>query len=94
MFRIAIAATAFSLSLSGAHAGDTVSPLEIARQVFVKADSDGNGALTEAEHSDAGLGRFGATFADLDLNNDDSISLQEYVTVFRKHHKGLLGRSA
>ena len=79
---------------TAAQAGEGMTPLEIAQQIFARADSDGNGALTEAEHKAAGLGRFGASFADFDLNNDSTVTLQEYEAVFERFHRGMGGSSA
>lgn len=94
MVRIIAVAALASMSLGYAQAGEALSPLQIAQQIFAKADTNGDGALTQAEHEAAGLGRFGASFADFDLDKDSTVTLEEYEAVFKRHHKGMVGTSA
>ncbi len=87
MTRIFAAAALACLAVSPASAGDGASPLKVAQHVFEKADTDNNGVLTIAEHESAGLGRFGASFADFDADRNEEITWDEYKALFQRHHK-------
>ncbi len=87
MIRIATATVLVLLGTNAAFAGGSYSLIEIAQHIFVKADADQDGALTAKEHASAGLGRFGASFGDLDLDNDSRVTWAEYKVAFERHHK-------
>lgn len=75
-------------------ADDGYSHLEMARYVFAKADADKDGVLTPKEHDKAGLGRYGVSLADFDLNGDDLVTWKEYKAIFNRYHGTPGGRSA
>ena len=88
MIRI-IAVAALVLSAQPAIAGGGKTALDVAQHVFTKADTNEDGVLTAKEHEAAGLGNYGATFSDFDLDNDSRVSWDEYKAVFERHHKNL-----
>ena len=94
MNRLALVTFFIVFTAGAAVAGEAESPLRLAQKIFEAADSNGDGALTAAEHSNAGLGRFGASFGDFDLDDDDRVTWSEYKTLFERHHKGMQGRAA
>ncbi len=94
MIRIITLAALASLATGSAFAGEKPSPLKIAQHIFEKADTDKNGVLTINEHEAAGLGRFGASFADFDVDRNSEVTWDEYRALFERHHKGVGERSA
>ena len=86
MIRIAIAAVLVLLGTNAAVAGGNYTLFDIAVFIFVKADADKDGVLTVNEHTSAGLGRYGASFGELDLDNDSRVTWDEYKTVFERYH--------
>ena len=94
MTRILAAAAVACLAASPAFAGERPSPLKIAQHIFEKADTDKNGVLTISEHKSAGLDRFGASFADFDVDRNSKITWDEYKALFQRHHKGVDEREA
>ena len=86
MTRIATATLLVFLGTNAAIAGQPYSLVDIAQHIFVKADADKDGVLTVNEHASAGLGRYGASFGELDLDNDNRVTWAEYKAVFERHH--------
>ena len=86
MNRIFAAAALAALIAPAAIAGEQPSPLAIAQHIFEKADADKDGLLTPEEHESAGLGRFGASFSDFDLDRDSRVTWDEYRSIFERHH--------
>ena len=93
MSRIVLAFLLASLSAGSALAGEAQTPLSMAQRIFEAADSNADGALTAEEHGNAGLGRFGASFDDFDLDGDSRVTWSEYKALFERHHKPA-GRAA
>ena len=87
MVRTMLAATLAFSSAGIAFAGDGLSPLNLAHHIFTKADANKDGVLTAKEHQSAGLGRYGVSFVDFDLDDDNKVSWEEYKSVFERHHK-------
>ena len=50
------------------------------------ADADSDGVLTSNQHDWSGLGRYGVTFTDFDLNGDDLVTWQEHKGIFKLYH--------
>ncbi len=94
MSRIVLVLLLASLGTGGALAGESQTPMSLAQRIFEAADSNGDGALTAEEHGKAGLGRFGASFGDFDLDGDSRVTWSEYKTLFQRHHKTPAGRAA
>ena len=59
---------------------------KIAKHIFEKADVDGDGFITLEEHSAANLSKFGTKFSVFDSDNDNRISIQEYMQTFKRFH--------
>ena len=87
MTRLPVAAALALMVSTTAFAGEQPSPLAIAQHIFEKADVDKDGVLTRDEHESAGLGRFGAEFADFDADRDSRVTWDEYRTLFERHHQ-------
>ena len=87
MTRIAIAAVLVLLGTNAALAGGSYTLFDIAVHIFAKADADKDGVLTVNEHASAGLGRYGASFGKLDLDNDSRVTWDEYKAVFERYHR-------
>ncbi len=94
MIRIVTIAALAGFASGPALAGEQPSPLKIAQHIFEKADTDDNGVLTINEHKAAGLGRFGASFADFDVDQNSEVTWDEYRALFERHHRGIDERSA
>lgn len=76
---------AFPSVPAGAGAGGD-DALAIVEHIFVNADSDQDEILTPAEYEEAGLERFGVTFAETDGDADGLVTLEEYVELYERHH--------
>jgi|GEM_PF-5956263 len=61
----------------------------IADHIFSHADSDKDGAMTSEEYASGGLGKYGASFGDFDLDRDGRVTLAEYREVFARFHSGV-----
>ena len=59
---------------------------KIAKHIFEKADVDGDGFITLEEHSAASLSKFSTKFSVFDSDNDNRISIQEYMKTFKRFH--------
>ena len=59
---------------------------KIAKHIFEKADIDGDGFITLEEHTAASLSKVGTKFSVFDSDNDNRISLQEYMKTFKHFH--------
>ena len=94
MPRVFLGAALALLIAPAASAGEQSSPLAIAQHIFEQADADKNGVLTPGEHVSAGLDRFGASFADFDLDRDSQVTWDEYRSIFERHHPAPGERSA
>jgi len=70
---------------AGAGSGDNA--VAIVEHIFVSADSDKDQVLTPAEYEEAGLERFGVTFAQSDADADGLLTLDEYVELYERHHR-------
>ncbi len=62
-------------------------PMELAKHIFKTTDADGDGKMTRAEHDASNLPRYGSQFEKLDVNENDVVTLEEYVAVFLRHHR-------
>ena len=58
----------------------------IVSHIFRMADTDGSGSLSPLEYREAGLERFGVSFAESDANSDGETSLDEYLALYERHH--------
>ena len=88
---LSLATGSFLLLAASAHAGDCggdKSATTAAQEIFEKADSNGDGALSPAEYSEAGMQRFGVGFDEYDLDANGEASLEEYLELFERHHSG------
>jgi hypothetical protein len=65
---------------------------DAAELIFTRVDANEDGMMTMTEHDQAGLGRWGSTFSDLDLTGDGLVSRDEYRIFFEMRHNP--GRSA
>ncbi len=63
-------------------------PFAIAEHIFTKADVDKDGAMTPDEYAGGGLGNYGASFEDFDLDKDGRVTFAEYRKVFARFHGG------
>lgn len=73
---------------TAAQAGDAGHAAYIAVRIFTAVDADKDGAMSRDEYAKGGLGKFGASFDDFDLDKDDSVSQAEYMKVFTAFHSG------
>ena len=89
MRHVITAAALIYLTTGAALAGGGNTPLEIAQHIFSHADVDEDGVLTANEHAAAGLGRYGASFSDFDLDQNSKVTWDEYKTFFERHHKAI-----
>ncbi len=87
MKHVITAAALICLTTGAAVAEEGSTSLELAQHIFTHADVDNDGVLTATEHSAAGLGRYGASFSDFDLDQDSKVTWDEYRTVFERYHK-------
>lgn len=83
---LALAGALLLLSGAPAAAGDAHDPRAVVEHIFDVADADGSGTLSEAEYAEAGLERFGVSFADSDLDGNGETSLTEYLALYDRHH--------
>lgn len=89
MFRSVIVAALMVSGAATASAGESLSPIDLAQHIFRHADADKDGVLTAKEHEAAGLGRYGVSFVDFDLDDDNRVSWEEYRALFERHHKAM-----
>lgn len=89
-----VAAFLVSVVVSNSNAGETSDGFSVVDHIFQTADTDQDGVLTRAEHDAAGLQKYGVKFEDFDANEDGSISISEYRTLYEKHHNGAVGSDA
>ena len=75
-----------------AQAGGMHSPEKIADHIFKSADTNGDGEMTRAEHDAAKLERYGSKFEMFDINKNDRVTYQEYLSVFLQFHTGSTGK--
>ncbi len=54
--------------------------------IFQFADTDGDGLLSAAEYEEAGLGGYGLTFEQSDLDGNGETSWEEYLELYLQHH--------
>lgn len=76
--------TMSSAALAGEGCGGGA--LATVQHIFDVADTDGDGFLTATEYDTAGLQTYGVGFAESDANGDGRTSLDEYLTLYEKHH--------
>ena len=85
--RIALAAFALALFAGSASAGEGCGGMDVAGHVFEMSDADGDGILSRAEFTAAGLERYGAPFEDYDADGDGVASLDEYRALYDRYHE-------
>ncbi|MGB0621811.1 MAG: hypothetical protein ACPGVZ_20285 [Myxococcota bacterium] len=91
---ILIVGLAFLLSASAAAAMGEAGHEEIVAHIFEMADLDGSGSLDADEYEEAGLAKYGVSFADCDADEDGETSLREYLDLYRRHHSPAGGQTA
>lgn len=91
---ILIVGLAFLLTASAASAMGGAGHEEIVAHIFEMADLDGSGSLDSNEYEEAGLAKYGVSFADCDADEDGETSLREYLDLYRRHHSPAGGQTA
>ena len=91
---ILIVGLAFLLGASAASAMGGAGHEEIVAHIFEMADLDGSGSLDADEYEEAGLAKYGVSFADCDADEDGETSLREYLDLYRRHHSPAGGQTA
>jgi len=81
---VALLASSPAAAGSGCDAGKDAA--SVVYHIFDAADQDQDGLLTQAEYEDAGLQRYGVSFAESDTNADGATSLEEYLELYLRHH--------
>jgi len=71
---------------AAAVAGEGCGAKTAVREIFDSADTNGDGALTQAEYERAELQRFGVSFSQSDTNADGRTTLPEYLELYERHH--------
>lgn len=88
-FALALVGTCLGISLpvAAAEAGCGGDGVAMVTRLFEAADRDGNGALSPDEYEAAQLERYGVSFGESDLDGSGSTSLEEYLDLYRHHHR-------
>ncbi|UCE84875.1 MAG: hypothetical protein JSU66_11000 [Deltaproteobacteria bacterium] len=84
---LALAAFALAILPGSAPAGEGCKKFDVVSHIFDTADTDGSGTLSRQEYSDAGLERYGVAFDEYDVNSDGEASFEEYLDVYKRHHR-------
>ena len=84
--RLSLLVAATFLVAPVALAGGAQDAAAVVEHIFEQADRDGDGSLTPAEFEGAGLGNYGVSFDDSDLNGDGEVSMAEYLEIYHRHH--------
>ena len=77
-----------ALSSASAGSGQGMNAAAVAEHIFSHADADENGTMSPDEYVKGGLGKYGAKFADFDLDQDGQVTREEYHEVFARFHSG------
>lgn len=86
---VAICASVAAVWTPAAFAGQGMDASTVAEHIFAKTDTDNDGAVTPAEYTAAGLGKYGVSFENFDADKNELITLAEYRTLFVKFHEGM-----